>query len=389
MTREYKNYVELTRLDDKQERACARRKVRKGLLCEPMLGWFITAEAWTALPKDRQIVEKIRAAAVTHPNEILSGVSAAAILGAILWPRFHRHVHFATDEHTSTRNGKMNVYVRHYVKDCRKDLYKRATLNPVSAEKLLTYDSSYMYWLYKRISDVAGIVCGFLVTSPLQTMLDVVRQIEFEFALAVCDTLARLYHITREQIDEFLTKRARCRGIDYVRYVLGFIRTDSDNGGESFARARMIKAGFEIPELQVSVRNPFYSSQRDNNPTLQNTKTVRVDFMWKVPGSDGRTRCVAAEMDGRDKYTDARMLVDSGAQDGLDVLLRQHDREGALTLLGMTVLRFQFREAYEKNGESMILKLHRCGIPMVSSQEQDERRKWLIEYPQKHRLKFE
>lgn len=382
MTKPPYTYETLTHIPDGPERTRAWRRAKRGTLVEPIPGCFISTDVWNSMPIDQQILEKICAAATCHRTVPLCSVSAAALLGVTTWPRFYKNVHFATDEGISTHDGQRSPFMRHFIRGSRVD----ATLIPPLAKGIaprVLRNAKYFYNEFRAVNDTIGTVHGICVTSPLQTMFDIARQLSFEFALAICDGLARIHRITQDGIQKFLETKTGCRGLTYARYMLSFVRTDSDNGGESFARARMILAGFEIPHLQVTMQNPFYNPARGQSATIQNTKTLRVDFCWDVPKKDGTSTRIVAELDGRSKYTD------SGILDHIDTLLKERDREGALSVMDIRIVRFQFSEASENGGASMAMKLKCAGVPMVPESEQMMRRQWLIEYAKKHRMKFE
>ncbi|OTA25917.1 hypothetical protein B9G54_06540 [Alloscardovia macacae] len=278
--------------------------------------------------------------------------------------------------------------MHHCIKNTRVDDDIVLGMSTYVVERILQ-NAENLYDQYQSINDTVGIVLGILVTSPLQTMFDVARQLPFENALQICDMLARIYQISQDDISQFLDTRKGCRGLTYARYMLSFVRMDSDNGGESYARARMILAGFVIPDVQVTLPNPFYNPARGDVPTIQNTKTLRVDFCWDMKKKDGTTARIVAELDGQSKYTDEDILEKSGATGESDVALKERDREGALTQMDMRIVRFQFFEASHNDGAQMVRKLQIAGVPTVSEGQIRRRRRWLRDYAQKHRMKLD
>lgn len=353
------------------------RLVQSGKLIQPYPHSFVDAEKWERESIDRKIVERISVAARQHPTWTVAGVSAAALYGATVWPSFHKNIHFAVDSHTTTsRRAKLPVRF-HYVKDCRLTSSIEKFIHSRIPEQPLLDASDDVAKAYTAINDSYGILNGILVTSPLQTMFDCARTTPFKIAMEICDYLARVFHITRDMMQRFLLQRRRCWRAKYVAFIFGFIDAKSENGGESFCRAAMIEEGFEQPILQYKLQNPLYNPRRKSS-TLQNTRTIRPDFVWlNVPSPTTPFPHIAAELDGKQKYYDAAMLGNLGVKDVDEVLQRQRDREQALSLLGFYVTRFQFSEASSDNGWSLKNKLLRAGVPLASKTAREKRQKWL------------
>ncbi|OTA26345.1 hypothetical protein B9G54_05010 [Alloscardovia macacae] len=239
--------------------------------------------------------------------------------------------------------------------------------------------------LYTSITDTIGILNGLIVTSPMHTILTIMREnIPCEDSLQICDELARLYHITVEDLIRFLNTRSSCHDYQLLLYKLSLINPLSENGGESHARALMIKEGFEAPTLQVSIPNPLYDPHlpREESHRRHNTKTMRPDFLWLLD-SKGKIchdtlttplpegyHCIIAEMDGFDKYRNDVMLSRSNARDSKDKWYQEKDRDVALQALGYTVLHFSYDDVIENNGRRVRELLELAGIPHISAEEQ-------------------
>lgn len=110
----------------------------------------------------------------------------------------------------------------------------------------------------------------------------------------------------------------------------------SESAGESLSRARMVELGFELPELQVSMRGA-------------DGREYRPDFWWRRLGLIG-------EFDGWGKYaapgTDARVF---------DALRQEKGREDALRELGLRVMRWGWEDAMDPVRFAELLVRH--GVP--------------------------
>lgn len=113
-------------------------------------------------------------------------------------------------------------------------------------------------------------------------------------------------------------------------------------GGESIARAVMIREGILPSDLQREFQDP-----------LDSQKTYRVDFVFEL--ASGKT--VIGEFDGRSKYEDPVLLGDRTA---LDVLREERQRESHITLLGMPVLRFTWNDVRQKG--RLVEMLRKAGV---------------------------
>ncbi|TCD54717.1 hypothetical protein EJ419_01940 [Alloscardovia theropitheci] len=360
----------------RNDRRRIERKVRNGTLVQPFPRSYTSRYLWQEKTRDQKILERIYAAAREHPHWTVSSVSAAALYGAIVWPYFHKRIHFAVDDHTASTR-RLNYPIRfHYIKNCR--IFKRFLAEyDIAPHREIIADSRSIVRNYRPLTDTYALLNGVLVTSVLQTMFDCARMLPFRFALMIADYLAKLFHLTRRDINRFLYKRKKCWKIKYATFVLGFVNPRSENGGESFSRARIIEGGFRVPMIQKILRNPFYDPNRKSS-TLQNTRTLRPDFLWEN-ASSSKTNFphIVAELDGQKKYVDKKMLAHVGAHDVHDVLMRQKDRESALMSLGYFVVRFQFSEAKEAGGRALWAKLRLAGVPLASPLQLWKRKNWL------------
>lgn len=198
-------------------------------------------------------------------------------------------------------------------------------------------------WRHKLPADEFEVVGGVRVTTLARTVFDCVRALSFPLALAVADSAARAHTGGAEGLLEDVSRISRHKaGAARAREVARRADPLSENGGESYARAVMLELGFELPLLQVPVKDPI------------DGKEYRCDFLW--PDAVGGR--VAGELDGRQKTDDARMLA--GATTA-EALRRERLRESRVTVSGLRVARFSFGNV--RSGRSLERLLGAFGIP--------------------------
>lgn len=359
----------------------ALRLTCKGALTQLCSGAYRDTTEWNQHSVDRRILEKILAVSAVHPDWTLSSVSAAALYGHVSRLGLHRRVHFTSDEHTASARRSVMPVRFHHVKNGRLHSFLERSLLFISAQmsrQMLLDDFGERGYAdredvarnYMPLSDTLGLLFGILVTSPLQTMFDCARMLPFSDALPVCDYIARVFCISRDEIREFLDKRRGCWKIRYARFVLGFVDARSENGGESFCRARMIESGFVLPELQQSMANPL-SAPEFITTARYTTMTMRADYMWKG------AKTIVAEFDGQCKYTNPAMIASVGARDGDDVREIQAERDTALKMIGCEVVHVTYADIRYNRGRALRRKLLSVGVPEVSYWEKYRREHWL------------
>lgn len=98
--------------------------------------------------------------------------------------------------------------------------------------------------------------------------------------------------MTARQLSEsFLSLEATREDMNHARTTAEYADRRSESGGESYARARMIANGYEIPDLQVWFIDPL-----DGQP-------MQADFVWSQPSG----KVIVGEFDGFAKYKDPSM----------------------------------------------------------------------------------
>lgn len=282
------------------------RAHQRGALVRPAPRVYALESHWNQLdPLERQR-RVIRSLARLHPNWIFSHTSAALFHNLEVGYGQLGTIHVANSLKSHTRST--NSICRHVIHNDK----------PMQIE-------------------------GVTVTSLERTAFDCLRSSRFPRALAIADSALRISKEEREHfVDAFAQHHGRHANKDRAIEIMHFADKRSENGGESVARATMIKLGYMVPDLQVIVPNAV-------NPD----EPYRVDFYW-----DLRTGPVAGELDGRDKYVDPLMTGDKST---LEVLTAERLRESRISGSNVKVLRFSYADV--RNYPTFSHLLDAFGIP--------------------------
>lgn len=288
-------------------RRMLRTRFGKGLLVMPFEGIFARPSYWEALSRPEQSLHILRTLANVHPNWIFSHFSAAQAYGLYVDFDLYEPVHICSDYKQRSKHIE-----RHIVP-----------------------------------SEEFEIVNGLKATPLLQTVFDCARCASFDDALAIADSGLAASGLTREELLDCTKSTWRgYKGIRKALQVLSYADPRSESGGESLARALMIRCGFALPDLQVDIQDP-----------LSPGDTFRVDFLWTLPGG----KLVAGEFDGNLKYRDAAFMSGHSTE---EVLIREREREMCLNAAGLPIVRIKYRHL--KNPAFFIRLLEQFGIPRTS-----------------------
>jgi len=208
-------------------------------------GVYTPAPAWNELrPWDRYLV-RVHALHLVRPDAILCLESAAVLIGQPIFGE-PRDIHiFDPDRASSTRSGDVCIHT--------------------SADRRAVVEMD-----------------GALVTSIVDTALDLIRVLPPALGLAVADaTVGRDFGVPLDELRDAAASQQNRRGRRRLDWVLEHADGSAESVGESVSRAVIDWWGFERPELQVEFH---YEGCRD-----------RGDFYWR------RIRHVG-EFDGEKKY---------------------------------------------------------------------------------------
>ncbi|WP_239443039.1 hypothetical protein [Gordonibacter sp. An230] len=177
----------------------------------------------------------------------------------------------------------------------------------------------------------------------------------FDQALATADSALRVSGMTSASFAAcFEHMGGTHTGTAHAVRTMRYADARSESGGESIARAVMIRRGFALPELQVVLPQP-----------LNRERSFRVDFLWNR--TDGGK--VLGEFDGMQKYEDATMLA---GRSSLRALADERHREAQLTLYGMPIVRFSYQDVMDEGRFAELLD--RYGVPRNDEDARIERR---------------
>lgn len=182
-------------------------------------------------------------------------------------------------------------------------------------------------------------VNGLRVVPFERAVLDSLRFSDFPNGLAVADAALRSNRMSREGLLSYIRETgSRQKGRLKAEKIMLFADGRSESAGESIARAIMIELGFAMPELQVEFAHP-----------LDSRRSYRVDFLWMR--EDGSR--VIGEFDGRVKYENETMRRGRSA---IRVLEDERIRESQLSLYGMPIMRFSYRDMMDRKRFALLLK---------------------------------
>ena len=284
------------------------RMTKRGELVSPLQGIFASASWWADLNPNERAIAQIRGLAKKHPDWIFCDMSAALVHG--LWVSYEesRDIHVLTHRKAPAKNkGGVTWHVS-------------ASLE------------------YEEVNDIR-------VTPFVRTVFDCCRRYPVRKCLGVADSALRLANKDAAWLKEAFEGFSRqTKGWRQAKIVASLANPLAENGGESIARATMIKLGFETPQLQVEV------------PNVIDGGTYRVDFLWRLADDT----VIAGELDGREKYSNPIMTM---GRDATDVLADERLRESRINALKIPVARFSMNDV--KNEKRFECILDAFGVPRV------------------------
>lgn len=308
----------LYRCECSEDRRAADLMVKRGILCEPLTNRCAPVESWRAQSDEQRLRAIIATVCHDYPQWPLCSISAAFVMGLCDTYWYHHRVHLAVTH--PTRGTYMPEYVYEHV------------VPPQTA----TFEFQ-----------------GLRMVSPELALLQCARDLPFIQALPIWDAALRSNITTATDLERYLDSRARAKGIRAARSLLRYSNGASESGGESAARALMLMLNFQEPRLQVEFRNPNGRGK------------IRPDFLWRLDSG----LMIAGEFDGTLKYKDEAILRGRTAE---SVIIAEKDRETALNVLGIRVVRLLWEDVLDQ--AQFEQKLAQIGVPRVAGDEYQERR---------------
>lgn len=281
------------------------RHAKTGSLLRVSRGLFADPDYWTGLTKAQQTLHIMRGLSQLHPSWIFCSYSAAVAYGLSVSNSLLNKVYVV--------NAKSRSKVSQTVAYC-------AISNPV-------------------VHLINNVPC----TTLERTLFDTTRLTAFPQALAIADSALRLNLITQAKLISYIDSyKNGCSGASKARQVAKYANRLAESGGESIARALIIKNGFQLPELQARINDP-----------IDYRKQYRVDFLWHTNDS-----LIIGEFDGREKYLNPRMTGNRSIE---SVLIDERLRESRISITGARIMRFGYKDLI--NEASFVRLLQTFGVP--------------------------
>ncbi|MBT2504193.1 hypothetical protein [Curtobacterium sp. ISL-83] len=286
-----------------------RQRARSGELARIARGCFVDAAGWDALrPAEQHLVRLQAAADRIRPDQVVSHVSAAVVLGVPMVSSLPGRIHL-----TSVGGDRRTTNATFIV---------HADLDPGFEASSITTPA------------------GLRLSGPERIAADTALTLPFVDAVVAMDDLLRR-GVTRERVREMLERRGP-KGRRRALRAVDFADPSADSPGESVARTRFDEFGTEPPVLQHRFREP-------------GRPDIVVDFWFPAAG-------VVVEFDGEVKYRDATMR---GGLPVEDVVIAEKYREDRLRAMpGVRhVVRLRWADLWD--GAALRAKLRRAGVRMT------------------------
>lgn len=185
-------------------------------------------------------------------------------------------------------------------------------------------------------------VGGVRASSPERMVYDCARTLSLPDALVIADGALRAGIVTSQGLGGYLAWHAGHRGVKLARQVFDLADGRAESGAESVARATIVSLGVPIHDLQLVVSDLEVPG-----------RTYRLDIVLRR--ADGVL--IDVEVDGRQKY---EQLAESHGVDAVATMMRERQREAAITAHGILVARVSARDA--GNRALMERKLRAYGV---------------------------
>ena len=297
---------------DHRERELFRRMAKDRKLKVPMRGMYVPMGEYLGLKPDVIALRTIRTLAEQHPNWIFCSFSAGLV--------------------QQLEVGFENAMPIHVV-----DMGKRPTK---STSQIVRHRADGP--VRTRVVD------DVTVTAPEVTAIDCMLECGFDRGLAIADSALRNQGLGQDHLKRELKMRQQSRAASVAEAAINHADPDAENGGESMARALMIRQGFMIPELQVEIPD-----------IVEGGTCFRADYYWDL--RDLKLGVVAGELDGMVKYEDPEMM---GSRDVTQVLTDERQREARISASDIKVVRFKYDLL--KEPDKFVELLNTYGIPRTT-----------------------
>lgn len=270
------------------------RRVRNGYLVSPAPSFYARSAYWKTLtPRDKQL-HVIRTLHLRHPDWIFSYASAALIHGFDVPYKLLSPIHLVTTVHSHSHNS--GLIRRHF--------------------------------MHENLPEELTSVGEIPTTSLIRTVFDCARFYSFEDSLGIIDSALRNTSLTVEELLSFCNTKKRFHGYQQALVAVSYGNGLSENGGESFARARMINMGFVVPQLQKEFIDRV------------SFRRYRTDYSWPI--ENGIT--LVGEFHGKTKYLEPDMTKGKSVA---QIISAETKRRNHLSASHIEVLDFDYSDVLD------------------------------------------
>ncbi len=293
------------------------RLVESGELVRPRRSLYARRGYWQGLSRTEKYLHQVRALGERHPQWIFCGPTAAVLHGLDVPYALLDEIHVICDG--ESRSRKRNGVHFHQIK-------------------------------YPDVVSVGQL----RATSLPRTLVDCLRVLGFTYGLAIADSGVRKLGWNARQLVgyvEAVRKMGLLRGLDHAIRTASYADGRAENGGESIARASVIRLGRMTPDRQVWVDDPVAVG-----------KAYRVDFLWLA----GDEPLAVGELDGIDKYLPD---VEHPTRSMQREIYKEKMRESHIGAYGIKLMRFSFDDALHPSQLDALLQAY--GIPRVGPRQEE------------------
>ena len=303
--------------ESKTEQRRLSRLVESGDLVRPRRSLYARRSYWQDLSRTEKYLHQVRAPGNWHPQWIFCGPTAAILHELDVPYALLDEIHVTCDG--EPRSRRRNGVHFHQIK-------------------------------YPDVVSVGQL----RATSVPRTLVDCLRVLGFTYGLAIADSGVRKLGWNARQLVGYLEavkKMGLVRGLDHAIRTASYADGRAENGGESIARASVIRLGRMVPELQAWVDDPVTEG-----------RAYRVDFLWL----EGDEPLAVGELDGIDKYLPDIEHPDRSMQ---KEIYKEKMRESHIGAYGVKLMRFSFDDAFHPLQLDALLQAY--GIPRVGPRQEE------------------
>lgn len=155
---------------------------------------------------------------------------------------------------------------------------------------------------------------SMLITTPVRTAADLLRQLYRPYALAAADGLVRAELVSVDEVRAYLRRLGGFPGIVQARELVTMVDPRAESPGESWTRLRLIDAGFPRPQSQIVIADhrghelwrldmgyegrriaveydgaEFHTSTEDRRHDSERRDVIREQYGWRIAVADSKS----------------------------------------------------------------------------------------------------